>query len=73
MDWAYDEMAVESASPQQIKEALGIVHEMIAKFEGDGDPQVLESLKKVEAVLNNTDVSMAAVQSVTAHSLRSAK
>lgn len=73
VDWAYDEMAAESASPQQIKEALGIVHEMIAKFEVDGDPELLQSLKKVEAVLKNTDVSMAAVQSVTAHSLRRAQ
>lgn len=72
VDWAYDEMAAVSASPQQIKEAIGIVHEMIAKFEVDGDPEVLESLKKVEVVLQNTDVSMAAVQSVTAHSLRRA-
>ena len=73
VDWAYDEIAAESASPQQIKEAIRIVHEMIAKFEAEGDPEVLESLKKVEVVLQNTDPSMAAVQSVTAHSLRRVK
>lgn len=73
VDWAYDEIAASSASPQEIDEARGIVQEMIAKFEIDGDTEVLTSLKKVEAILKATDASISAVQSVTAHSLRLTK
>jgi len=72
VDWAYDEMATESASPKQINEALEVVNEMITKLGRNGDPEVLASLKKVKAVLKSTDASMTAVQSITAHSLRKA-
>ncbi len=72
VDWAYDEIAAEAASPQEIKDALGIVNEMITRCEGNADLNLLESLKKVKVVLENTDVSMVAVQSVTTHSLRKA-
>ena len=70
VDWAYDEISIDSASPMQINEALESVQEVIAKFEISDDMEVLTLLKKVEAVLQNTDSSMSAVQSVIAHSCR---